>query len=159
MHRSTSFARRAALLSVGVALVALGVGLAPVDAQSAPVFSVSPSSATVGDTLTLSASGCVAEGVDQADLEVFVYVEGFDIGDSFPTDADGAMSFVTPPLDADTAGEQYVFAATCTDLSGEEPVVVFRYDQIVTVSVAAPATATTTPAPAAPIAVAPSFTG
>jgi len=96
LRRAGTFAAASALAVGGsVALFATGAG-----AQVDPTFSITPTSAVVGDTVTLTATECVAAEVPQAEMFVQVIVDGDAIG-FLPTDADGTAVQAAIPEDTD----------------------------------------------------------
>ena len=157
LRRAGTFAAASALAVGGsVALFATGAG-----AQVDPTFSITPTSAVVGDTVTLTATGCVADGVLQEDLFVQVIVDGDAIG-FLPTDADGTAVQAAIPEDTDIGTS--VFTANCVQAIGEDDYdVVFAYTQSVSVTVTAATPTTEPPAEdtgaATAVAASPAFTG
>jgi hypothetical protein len=160
---------RLGLLTGGLALVGTGsllVGSA--GAQASPTLSITPETITVGQSATLLATGCVAEGVAQEDL--FVVFSAGEGGNPIPTDETGSASFDTGPAPVEAIGSYTVTADCVLDDGVEDPEVLFTYEQspVLTVVAAAPTTTststtmaptTTAPAAASPAVVTPAFTG
>ena len=136
-------------------------------AQDEPTFTITPTSLAVGESATVTATGCVAPDVPQDQLFVVIAVDGVtDQVGALPTNADGtATTTVTP--EAEDAGSTATFGAACVQGEGQTATVIFEYPNTVAVTVAAanttttsaPPTPTLAPRPAPPAAASPSFTG
>jgi hypothetical protein len=163
--RSDRKVRRFVGTVLGAAVVVGISALAPsASAQVEPALTLSPTTVMPGETFTLTATGCVVEGVPQEELAV-VWIYEFDLlGGVLPTDAEGTAT-ATGTADASHAPELRI-GASCVRTTVEGPeAIVFRYEtQFLAVVVPTTTTSTSTSpttsgtAPAAVVA-APAFTG
>jgi hypothetical protein len=160
LRRAGTFAAVSALaVGSSVALLAGGAG-----AQVDPSFSITPTSAVVGETVTLTATGCVAAQVPQDEMFVAVTVDGELIG-ALPTDADGTASQSVIP-EAEDVGTSTFGAACIRVAEGEDDELIFEYANTITVTVTAATPTTATPmepaedtGAATAVAATPAFTG
>ena len=115
-----------------VGLLATGAG-----AQTGPTLSVSPAVIEVGQSATISATECVAEGIDQSELfVVFQYTSAASTGsDPHATDGTGTASLDTGAAPPSAAGLVINVTARCVQIVGETETDVFTYDQKLTLSV------------------------
>lgn len=160
---------RRGLLAGAVALAVGTVGPATfAGAQPTPSFTLDPATIAVGESSTITATGCVDEGVDQALLFVALTVEhdGESSTEPLATDPDGTVVFPSGEAPPEAVGT-YALSASCVIIDGESTEVVFDYDGpvVLTVVAAAPTTTTTAAGPTTTAAaaeaatVSPSFTG
>ena len=160
--------RRSLVAGVGAAALLGGALIAPnlAGAQVTASFTLSPSSATAGETVTFAVTGCFLEGVESPLFAIDMNENTF--ATDIAVDADGAGSYqFTIPSAADMEPDSYTFSASCYDPENPETIG-FTYEEtpVLTITAAAPTTTSTTAAPtttapaaAAAATVNPSFTG
>lgn len=146
---------RLALAATGVAAAALLVPALGADAlQIGGTFTGGPSQVTQGDTITLTATGCVPTIINdnqtaapQAVVQFSVSIDGgsADKSPPFPTDNEGTVNFSGPVTEGTPPGT-YVFTAVCGVADGQGGLTpLFAYDSSVTIKVVAPTTTTKAP--------------
>ncbi len=161
--------KRSLAVATGALALAGGALVVPnlASAQTAATFTVSPTTASEGDTVLFTATGCELEGVEEpaVSIELLDNVFAYDLNVIQGT---AAYAWDIPAPDQFEPGT-YQFSATCYDKADPEGGPGFVYDDVASLTInTAPASTTTTAAPtpstakpavAAAAVTQPAFTG
>lgn len=117
----------------------------PAGAQPEATFSASPTTASSGDIVTFTATGCV---IDDPDATTYVVIqdETEESVVEVPTDDAGTAVYVAPVTD-DAVPGSYDFEAICTVETDDSADILFYYEDAVTVTITASTPTTTAPSP------------
>ncbi len=158
--------RRSLAVTAGAAALLGGALIAPnlAGAQTAESFTVSPSSAYAGQTVTFTVTGCVLDGVDAPNFGITLLDNV--VASDVPVDEDGTGTFALeiPSVEGLEVGT-YSFTADCYDPENFENGFVYQQQAVLDITAAPPTTTSTTtspttaPAAAEAATVTPAFTG
>ena len=159
--------RRSLAVTAGAAALLGGALIAPnlAGAQTTESFTVSPTSAYEGQTVTFTVTGCVLEGVDSPAFGITLFDNVFAFDQAVDADGTGSYAFTIPAAEDLEPGSN-TFIADCYDPENTENGFVYEDQAVLDITAAPPSSSTSTststtaaPAAAAAATVTPAFTG